>query len=232
MLLAVVFGALVQGSVGFGFALIVVPVLALVDPETLPATVLLLALPLTSTVALRERHSMDLSGFFWLISGRLVGTIGGLGLLAAVPAAHLSILTGGLILGAVAMSLLGSGFEVKNWTRLLGSMASGVMGTAAGVGGPPLAIVYQHRPGPELRPTIASSFAIGAAMSLLGLALVGELKEYQLCSALLLLPGLLLGLWGSRWTSGFLDRQRWLRPVILAFAASSGVAVLFLGLGR
>ena len=66
-------------------------------------------------------------------------------------------------------------------------------------------------------------------MSLLGLALVGEIEERQLRLALLLFPGLLLGLWGSRWTSKFLD-ERWLRPVILAFATVSGVVAVFLGL--
>ena len=138
-------------------------------------------------------------------------------------------MTGGLILAAVAMSLLGSSFEVGNRTRFAGGIASGVMGTAAGVGGPPLAIVYQSRPGPELRSTIALSFAVGNAMSLLGLALVGEIEERQLRLALLLFPGLLLGLWGSRWTSKFLD-ERWLRPVILTFATVSGVVAVFLGL--
>lgn len=231
MFLAVVLGALVQGSVGFGFALILVPILALVDPGSLPATVLLLALPLTSIMALREWRSMDLSGFFWITGGRLLGTVGGLGLLVVVSSRYLSILTGGLILAAIVMSLLGPDFGVKNSTRLVGGIASGVMGTAAGVGGPPLAFVYQKRPGPELRSTIALSFAIGTVMSLLGLLLVGKLEEHQLRLALLLLPAMLIGLWGSRRISKFLDK-RWLRPSILAFAAVSGMTVVFLGLGR
>src|ERR671916_3162527 len=42
---AVLVGAVVQGEVGYGLALVVVPVLALVQPEALPAVVLLLAMP-------------------------------------------------------------------------------------------------------------------------------------------------------------------------------------------
>ncbi len=231
MFLAVILGALVQGSVGFGFALIVVPILAMVDPESLPATVLLLALPLSSIMALQERRSIDSPGVFWITSGRLLGAVGGVGLLATIPTGYLSVLTGGLILVAVAMSILSPDFEIKNSTRLVGGIASGVMGTAAGVGGPPLAFVYQKRTGPELRSTIALSFAIGTVMSLLGIVLVGKLEEHQLRLALLLLPAMLLGLWGSRRISKFLDK-RWLRPSILAFAAVSGMTVVFLGLGR
>jgi uncharacterized membrane protein YfcA len=57
LLFAVAAGAVVQGSVGFGFALVVVPVLTFVRPDVLPATVLLLTLPLSVTMAVRERRA-------------------------------------------------------------------------------------------------------------------------------------------------------------------------------
>ena len=44
-LVAVFAGALVQGAVGFGFSLTAVPTLALVRPEAVPVTLLLVALP-------------------------------------------------------------------------------------------------------------------------------------------------------------------------------------------
>ena len=51
--ITVAFAAFVQGSSGLGFALIVAPVLTLVQPELLPVTVLFLMLPLNAYVALR-----------------------------------------------------------------------------------------------------------------------------------------------------------------------------------
>ena len=50
LFVAVGLGAVVQGSVGFGFALVVVPALTLVYPEALPATVLLLTMPMAATM--------------------------------------------------------------------------------------------------------------------------------------------------------------------------------------
>ena len=47
--------------------------------------------------------------------------------------------------------------------------------------------------------------------------------------ALLLLPGLLLGLLGTRWIAPLLDRW-WLRPAVLVFAAVSGLADMLQGL--
>jgi hypothetical protein len=51
---AVLVGAMVQGAVGFGLALVVVRVLALVRPEAPPAVVLLLAMPTAGFMVARE----------------------------------------------------------------------------------------------------------------------------------------------------------------------------------
>jgi uncharacterized membrane protein YfcA len=75
LFVAVGLGAVVQGSVGFGFALVVVPALTLIRPEVLPATVLLLTLPMALTMAVRERHAMNISGLAYLLFGRVVGSL-------------------------------------------------------------------------------------------------------------------------------------------------------------
>jgi uncharacterized membrane protein YfcA len=65
-------------------------------------------------------------------------------------------------------------------------------------------------------------------MSLAGLALAGKVQGWHFLLALQLLPGLLVGLWSSRWVIRYLD-ERWLRPAVLTFAAVAGLAVAFLG---
>jgi uncharacterized membrane protein YfcA len=81
LFVAVGLGAVVQGSVGFDLALVVVPAMTLVSPEALPATVLLLAMPMASVLAARERHAIYALGLVYLLSGRLLETLGGVGLL-------------------------------------------------------------------------------------------------------------------------------------------------------
>ena len=94
LFVAVGLGAVVQGSVGFGFALVAVPVLTLVRPEVLPATVLLLMMPMATTMAVKDRREIDIPGLAYLLSGRLAGTLGGVGLLWLVPDKFLSVLFG------------------------------------------------------------------------------------------------------------------------------------------
>ncbi len=225
---AVAVGAVVQGSIGFGYALLAVPAMALLLPWAVPVTPLLLALPMTVLMSAREWRSIDMGGFALITAGRLVGTVAGVALLVLAPKGWLSALTGLLIVVAALGSFLRPNFEVNDRTRIAGGVASGVVGTVAALGGTPLALVYQDRSGAELRSTLAISFVVGILMSLAGLWLAGKVEVRHALLALELLPCLLVGLWASRWVVERLD-ERWLRPTVLAFATVAGVAVVFLG---
>jgi uncharacterized membrane protein YfcA len=229
LFVAVGLGAVVQGSVGFGLALVVVPAMTLVSPEALPATVLLLTMPLASVMAARERHAIYAPGLVYLLSGRLLGTLGGVGLLLLVPDDYLSVLFGSLVVVAAFASSSNPKIDLSNRIRVGGGIVSGVMGTAAGIGGPPLALIYQNREGQEIRATLAVAFAMGTAISLLVLALAERVGLDHLLLALELLPALLLGLWGAGFTAKLLS-GRWLRPALLLFAAVSGFAAVLLGI--
>jgi uncharacterized membrane protein YfcA len=177
----------------------------------------------------REWRSIDLGGFALITAGRLVGTAAGVALLVVAPKSLLSVLTGILILAAALGSFFKPSFEVNDGTRVAGGLASGVVGTVAALGGTPLALVYQDRSGAELRSTLAISFVLGILMSLAGLALAGQVEGRHAILALQLLPGMLVGLWASRWVVERLD-ERWLRPAVLAFAAVAGAVIVLLGL--
>ena len=225
---AVAAGAVIQGSIGFGYALVAVPAMVLLLPWAVPVTPLFLALPMTLLMSAREWRSIDLGGFALITAGRLFGTVAGVVLLVLTQKGYLSVLTGLLILTAALGSFLKPTFEVNKRTRLAGGVASGVVGTVAALGGTPLALVYQDRSGAELRSTLAISFVVGIAMSLVGLGLAGQVEGRHVILALQLLPCLLVGLWVSRWVVERLD-ERWLRPAVLTFAAAAGLVIILLG---
>ena len=227
-LMAVAAGAVVQGSIGFGYAFVAVPTMALLYPEALPVTPLLLALPMTALMTAREWRSIDVTGFFLITAARAVGTAAGVALLVLVPVSFLSILVGLLITALALSSFFSPNFEVTNKTRIAGGMASGITSTTAAIGGPPLALIYQDRSGAELRSTLSISFVVGTVMSLAALAFAGKVQGWHFLLALQLLPGLLVGLWSSQWVIRYLD-ERWLRSAVLTFAAVAGLTVAFLG---
>ena len=224
--LAVVAGGMVQGAIGFGLSLIAVPVIGLIDPGALPATMLILAIPFTGAMAWRERENIDVPGFWLIAIGRIPGTLAAVWLLSVITESELSIVIGAAVIVAVVFSVVAPEIPLGTPTRLIAGTISGLMGTAAAIGGPPLAIAYQRRPGPELRSTLAVSFVFGSTLSLGTLWIAGHVNGGHLVLAAWLLPGLALGLYLATKLHRFLDKG-WLRPTVLVFAAISGaVAIL------
>lgn len=227
--LGVLVGGAVQGTVGFGLAMIAAPVVALVEPGALPATLLLLAVPITVGMALRERREVDVEGLSWIVGGRVLGTAAGVGLLVAVPQRSLEVLFGAVIVAAAITASLRPARELGRRNRFLAGTVSGVMGTTTSIGGPPLAILYRDRPGAQIRSTLAVSFVAGLVISIGGLLLAHRIAGWQALLALELVPPLGIGLLlGSRLT-GLGDRT-WLRPAVLAFSGVAGAAALLRGL--
>jgi uncharacterized protein len=222
-------GALVQGSVGFGANIVAVPVIAVLEPDALPATLALVVIPLVAVMAVRERHALDRRGVAWITVGRLPGTVVGAVVVAVISPDTLSVLLGAGVLLAVAMSALTASIPVNGVTATTAGFASGAMGTATSIGGPPLALLYQHHEGPVLRATLAVAFAVGTVLSLGGLAIAGAVEAWHVALASALLPGLLAGLALSRLLIHRLDRA-WLRPAVLSFAAVTAVIAIARGL--
>jgi uncharacterized membrane protein YfcA len=226
--LVVVVAALVQGSTGLGFALIVAPVVGIVEPSLLPVLLLVLMIPLNVYVAWRERGSVDRDGAGWITAGRLAGTVGGLWVLAAVPASKLSLLIGISTIVAAVAALVAPSFQPGRLAFVSAGVVTGVTETSTGIGGPPLALVYQHRPAPVLRSTVALCFVVGEVISLALLAANGKVHASALHDALLLAPALVVGGLLSKWVHHRVDGPL-MRGFVLAFAIVSGVVLLFRG---
>lgn len=224
-LAAVTMGALVQGSVGFGANIVAVPVIAVLEPDALPATLALVVIPLVVVMVVRERHAVDRQGATWITIGRLPGTVLGAWVVAVISPDTLSVLLGAGVLLAVVMSTLTPTIPVNGVTAITAGFASGAMGTATSIGGPPLALLYQHHAGPVLRATLALAFAVGTVLSLVGLAVAGAIEPWHVVLAGALVPGLLTGLALSRLLIHRLDRA-WLRPAVLGFAAATAVVAI------
>lgn len=218
-------GASIQGVMGFGLGLIGAPLLALFEPELVPGPLLFAVLPLTVLVAMRERGALDLRGVRWALVGRVPGTIAGSAAVAVLPHGPLAILLGLVVLTAVLLSISGWHVRPTTGTLLTAGAASGFMGTATSIGGPPMAIVYQRQTGPQLRSTLALYFVIGGCLSLLMLTIAGEFRGQELRAGLVLLPGVLVGFAGSKRLARLLDRG-YTRMAVLGCSAAAAVALI------
>ena len=222
----VLVGSTMQGSIGFGMGLLASPILMLVDPRFVPAPVLLATLFLTSLLVVRERRGIDFSGLGWAVAGRFIGTGLAVTVLVALPEDRMTLLFGGLVLLGVGLSL--SGLRLTPIRRVLvgAGALSGVMGTVASIGGPPMALLYQDAHGARLRGTMSGFFWIGTTVSLAALWTIGRFGSEELRLTLILIPAVLLGFLCSGRTSRLVDRG-YTRSAVLAVAALTGVLVIF-----
>jgi uncharacterized membrane protein YfcA len=223
--LAVVLGATLQGSIGFGLGFVGAPLLMLINPAFIPGPLLLNAVVLTLLLTHRERHSIDFSEIKWAVMGRLVGVVAAAVVVASISTDGLSLILGILVLVLVALSLSGLHFA-PNWRSLIvAGTLSGFSGTIASVGAPPMAIVYQNETGPRIRGTLSAFFVIGTVMSLCALIVVGRLGMSELFIALRMLPGLLIGFLVSRRMAVVLDRG-YTQYAVLVLAAAGGLLLV------
>ncbi|MCQ0969580.1 sulfite exporter TauE/SafE family protein [Paracoccus sp. TK19116] len=221
----VLVAAFVQGAIGIGFALIVAPIFGILAPQYLPVTLLILMLPLNFHIAWRERDRIDRSGTGWITLGRFFGTFAGLWMLAALSGDQLGLAVGWFTVIAAAAALLAPRFDPNRPAALGVGLFTGVTETATGIGGPPLALLYQHAPGPVLRSTVATCFFVGEVISLVILALMGMFQIAQANAALTLMPAVLIGSGLSRLTHAHIKGPA-LRYGVLGFAVVSGIFLI------
>ena len=210
-------GAMVHGSIGFGLALVVVPLLILINPIMVPGPVIFSVLILSILISYKNRDAIDLSGLRSAIIGRIPGAIAGATVIAVLPTTILSITLGGLVIVAVVISAIGFRIRPTSLNLFFTGILSGFMSATTSMGGPPMAMVYQHETAKRLRGTLGGFLLVGTVISLGALHIAGKFGRVELVVSITMLPGILLGFLISLDISRALDK-RYFRPGILTFS--------------
>jgi len=225
----VLVGSIVQGSIGLGLNMLSAPFVALIVPRALPATLVILALPIAATTLVREHHALDRVAIRWLLVGAIPGTAIGLIIVRSADARTLAIIVGATVLSGVIVSVASPPVPTTSRTALVAGFVSNLFGTATAVGGPPLALLFQHRTGPIARSTLGAFFLVSASLSIVGYVAAGTITGDQALFALELMPVMAVGLWSSRHFHVHVDGG-WLRPAMLALSAVAGTAAIVRGI--
>ena len=218
-------GVAIQGSIGLGMSLVMVPPLGLIDTDFVPAAVVLVAIPVTFGMSLRERGNIDWEGIRWAVVGAVPGALAGAVLTAAAGTAAVAIVVGLAVLLAVIASVADVDITPTHPNLFAAGVVSGFGAAASAIGGPPIAITYQHEDPSTLRATLAAYFTIGGLLTAALLTLTGVLRSRQLQLGLLLVPGAAIGLWITRFVIGWLPAER-VRIAVLAVSAVSAAALI------
>lgn len=225
-----VLGSVLQGAVGVGLGILAAPLLALIAPGFVPGPLLASALLLSLLVVVRDRAELDLKGASWALVGRVPGVLLGASLLAVfATSSWLDVILGTLLLSSVLLAAGKGKLEVpprRLWVIGAGVL-SGTSGTAAGVGGPPVALVWSSLPAKRMRSTLAAYFLAGTTISIVVLLFTGGFGDAR--GLLWMLPSTAIGFACSGRVGERLDGDG-VRFVVLVLSGAASSVLLLRGL--
>ena len=220
--------AFVQAAAGIGFAMVAVPLLALVDLGYVPGASLFAMLGLSLLMACRGWDDIDGEGLSALLPGLAVGTVIGALFLGSIPASAMGLIFGSTVLIGLMIGQLGPALRRTATSSALSGVVAGLMGTMAGIHGPALVVIYQNTAPRNARATIALIFVIASTLSLFSLYLSGLFGLQELLTGLTFWPGVLIG-YVLAIGCGHRISDLLARRVMLGLAASSALLLISTG---
>jgi uncharacterized membrane protein YfcA len=202
LVLAVLFLAtLIRSALGFGEALVAVPLLALTPPVQVAAPLaVLVSITVAVVVLIQDWRNIHLRSAGWLALSTLFGIPLGLLLLKTTPETVVKAILGAFIIAFALYSLTGRKPQLHS-DRLapLFGFVAGVLGGAYGMNGPPLVVygLLRRWTPAQFRATLQGYFLIASIIGMLGYALTGlwtrTVSGYFLLSLPLALIAIFLG---------------------------------------
>lgn len=214
-----------QATIGIGLALLAVPLLALLDPRLIPGPMLLAGSVLALSSAIRERRAVNAAHMGYALLGLTLGTLVAALALSRIDTTDLSKVFALLILLAVAISVASPRIPVTTFSLLAGGSLSGLMGTMAGIHGPPVALVLQNARPDQARAMMGALFFIAYIGSVAALARIGLFDLLHLKLAAALLPGVIAGVTVAPMIARFVSPSR-MRAAILSISFTSAILLL------
>lgn len=221
-------GAATQAAIGMGLNLFAVPVLTLIDPAFVPGPVLMHSFLLASMASYRLRADINVRELGISLAGLVAGTVAAALILMHMSSQQLPRLFGILVLAAVAITATGYRVPITDRGLITASTIAGMMGTIAGVHGPPIALLYQHETPARIRSALLPFFVFANLISLVALAAIGLFGWRELRASAILLPGLAVGYLAAPWLIRLMS-ARVIRACVLAISALSGLALALKG---
>ncbi|MEE8353292.1 MAG: sulfite exporter TauE/SafE family protein [Dehalococcoidales bacterium] len=195
---AVFFAAVVRGTTGFGFALVLAPVLLLLlEPK--PVVVIALLLGLLSNIVI---VATSLPNIRWrwiapMLAGVVLGIPFGVLTISVISPSALRVMIGAVVLAFAIPLALGFTrvFRREKPVAGLAGFAGGFLASSTSLGGPPV-VLFMHNQDwrkEAIHPSLAACFLLTTSGSLVGLLIAGLVRLPTVLTAASLAPALLVG---------------------------------------
>ena len=232
--IAVIFlAALIRSTVGFGEALVAVPLLALRIPVAVAVPLaVLVSVIVAATVVVQDWRYIHFRSAGWLVMTSLAGIPLGLWLLLKFENHLAKMILGLLIAGFASVFLLAKSLihlkrEHTGWLVCAGFI-SGVLGGAYGINGPPLVIygILRRWSPQHFRATLQGYFLPVSLVVLVSDAALGLWQPAVTRYFLVAIPGLALAMLIGRYLHVKIKGESFYRCVYVGLLVSGGLLFL------
>ena len=226
VLILIIFGAITQSAIGIGFG-IPAGILVLLEPSMVPSCIILMGSFLALSNAMLSYKDIIKVDLIYSYTGRVIGSI------LAMPLIFLTLGTDYYLIIFGLLLLIATYLSAKKWNIVatkknitITGTASGLMGTLTGIGGPPMAIVYQNSSAKKVVATLNMFFGIGALFSVLLFIYYDLINLPEVMKSIYLAPGLIIGTYIGRRKiiREFVNRN--LKNLIIAVCFISAVVII------
>lgn len=231
LLLAIVFiAALLQTTSGFGFALMAMPLVALViGVKAAAPLVALTGITLYAVNLARYRRGFDGRVVLPLAVAAALGVPLGVWALSSLDEDLIKRVLGVIL---IAYALYGvwkphaTPLRSNLWAYPVGFLA-GLLGGAFNTAGPPVIIYGNLKQWPRdlFRSTLQALFLFSGSLVIAAHAAAGNLTNAVLTTYLLLVPALLLGVWSGAWVDRHISNQHF-RVLVQILIFATGLLLL------
>ncbi len=222
----IIIGSATQAAIGMGLNLFAIPLLLLIDTVYAPGPVLAASFMLSFLALWRVPAHVDRQELKFALIGLGTGTAVAAVIAAIIDSSSLIRILGLFVVAGVVLVISGWSASLNYRNLVVAGSAAGFLGTIAGVHAPPIALLYQGMQPERVRGAILTFVGIGNGLSTIALAAVGQFGVNQIIATLLLIPGVLIGLWIAPSLAKLVDASL-LRVLILSVSAISGLMLIF-----
>lgn len=227
-------GFLLQSTIGFGSALIAMPLLgALLGVRTATAIVGILSLASSLIIVLIDRRHIDLRQSWRLTVASIIGVPFGLYLLQVVPEGIILKALGAVLIAYGLFSLFSARLRRRRprntgWLAWPLGFAAGVLGGAYNTNGPPLVVygVLSQWPPQQFRATLQSVFFTSGIVIAMGQVAAGLWTQTAITFALLAAPAIPVAVLIGRWLNQRIS-QALFTTLLYIFLIALGARLLF-----
>ena len=226
VLFLIILGAITQSAIGIGFG-IPAGILVLLEPSMVPSCIILMGSFLALSNAMLSYKDIIKVDLIYSYTGRIIGSI------LAMPLIFFTLGTDYYLIIFGVLLLIATYLSAKKWNIVatkknitIAGTASGLMGTLTGIGGPPMAIVYQNSSAKKVVATLNMFFGFGALFSVLLFVYYDLINLPEVMKSIYLAPGLVIGTYIGRRKiiREFVNRN--LKNLIIAICFVSAVVII------